>query len=102
MATRLVEANLLPEAVHYCEIISRLIVQSPQQYDQGFIHDVTELGESLKFHDPFYSTGGDLNLQGDPDWLLQIRSASSDSNVSNHTIGKEGLVLEINFGSDRH
>ena len=82
MATRLVEANMLPEAVHYCEIISRLITQSPQQYDSGFIHDVTELGERLKFHDPFYSAGGDLNLQADPDWLLQIRSISSDSTVS--------------------
>lgn len=82
MATRLVEAHLLPEAVHYCEIISRLIVQNPQQYDSGFIHDIAELGESLKFHDPFYAAGGDLISQGDPDWLLQIRSVSTDFNVS--------------------
>lgn len=83
MATRLVEANLLPEAVHYCEVVARLIVQNPQQYEASFIHDVAELGESLKFHDPFYSSGGDLVSQGDPDWLLQIRPLSSDSNVCN-------------------
>ncbi|XP_052130597.1 uncharacterized protein LOC113215394 [Frankliniella occidentalis] len=81
MATRLVEANMLPEAVHYCEVMSRLVVQNPHQYDSGFIHDIAELGERLKFHDPYYSTGGDLSAQGNPDWLLQISSISNEGNV---------------------
>ncbi|KAJ1527871.1 hypothetical protein ONE63_007809 [Megalurothrips usitatus] len=85
MATRLVEANLLPDAVHYCEVVSKLIVQNRQQYETSFVRDVEELSESLKFHDPFYSAGGDLSAQGDPDWLLQLRSVSSNNSLQTYS-----------------
>lgn len=88
MASRLAEIGFLSEAVGYCEAISRIVAQNPSSYDRGFIHNLNELGERLKYSDPSYAGVGDWSAMPEPDWLLQIRnlaeSTVSSDNLTNH------------------
>lgn len=85
MAKRLAEVGLLPEAVHYVEVIANTIAKFPAKYPPYFIQEVYNLGSMLKYYDPVYnSSEGSIN---DPEWLLQLSSVLNDYQVRKSQLG---------------
>ena len=57
------------QALHYCEVISRTIQQSPGAYGQALVHSVLDLASRLKYHDPQRLQEEDMD---DPEWLVAL------------------------------
>ncbi|XP_047425251.1 protein transport protein Sec16A isoform X2 [Mugil cephalus] len=72
-ACRLAEAGLCAQAFHYCEVISRTVLQQPSYYSPIFISQIIQMSEKLRFFDPQLKEKPEQELFNEPDWLYQLR-----------------------------
>ncbi|XP_070176214.1 protein transport protein Sec16A-like isoform X2 [Littorina saxatilis] len=69
-ACRLADNGLAQEAFHYCEVITRQVLQNPARYHPAFISILYSLSTKLKHGDPQKQHSG--HDSADPEWLTQL------------------------------
>ncbi|XP_039513326.1 protein transport protein Sec16A isoform X5 [Pimephales promelas] len=89
-ACRLAESGLCAQAFHYCEVISRTLLNLPEYYSPVFISQLIQMSLRLRFFDPQLKERPEQELFIEPDWLLHLRQL--DGQI------KDGV---INFRADR-
>ncbi|XDV38236.1 hypothetical protein PO909_007686 [Leuciscus waleckii] len=72
-ACRLAESGLCAQAFHYCEVISRTLLNLPEYYSSVFISQLIQMSLRLRFFDPQLKERPEQELFIEPDWLLNLR-----------------------------
>ncbi|ROL50080.1 Protein transport protein Sec16A [Anabarilius grahami] len=72
-ACRLAESGLCAQAFHYCEVISRALLNLPEYYSPVFISQLIQMSLRLRFFDPQLKERPEQELFIEPDWLLHLR-----------------------------
>ncbi|KAK7143113.1 hypothetical protein R3I93_014318 [Phoxinus phoxinus] len=72
-ACRLAESGLCAQAFHYCEVISRTLLNLPEYYSPVFISQLIQMSLRLRFFDPQLKERPEQELFIEPDWLLHLR-----------------------------
>ncbi|XP_077162505.1 protein transport protein Sec16A isoform X2 [Paroedura picta] len=73
-ACRLAEMGLAAQAFHYCEVISKTILQSPCDYSPVLISQLIQISSQLRLFDPQMKEKPEQELFVEPGWLMQLRS----------------------------
>ncbi|XP_043914416.1 protein transport protein Sec16A [Protopterus annectens] len=89
-ACRLADMGLSSQAFHYCEVISRTVLNHPSCYSPFFVSQLIEVSARLCFFDPVLKEKPEGELHIEPEWLLHLRQL--DGQI------KEGVISYI---SDR-
>uniref|UniRef100_A0A8C1B6H7 Protein transport protein sec16 n=1 Tax=Cyprinus carpio carpio TaxID=630221 RepID=A0A8C1B6H7_CYPCA len=72
-ACRLAESGLCAQAFHYCEVISRTLLNLPEYFSPVFISQLIQMSVRLRFFDPQLKERPEQELFIEPDWLLHLR-----------------------------
>uniref|UniRef100_A0A8C2K1Q4 Protein transport protein sec16 n=1 Tax=Cyprinus carpio TaxID=7962 RepID=A0A8C2K1Q4_CYPCA len=91
-ACRLAESGLCAQAFHYCEVISRTLLNLPEYFSPVFISQLIQMSVRLRFFDPQLKERPEQELFIEPDWLLHLRQLDGQIKVSPSTILQDGAV----------
>ncbi|XP_039767721.1 protein transport protein Sec16A isoform X2 [Ornithorhynchus anatinus] len=72
-ACRLAEAGLAAQAFHYCEVISKTILQQPHQYSPVLISQLIQIASQLRLFDPQIKEKPEQESFIEPAWLVQLQ-----------------------------
>ncbi|XP_038601780.1 protein transport protein Sec16A isoform X7 [Tachyglossus aculeatus] len=72
-ACRLAEAGLAAQAFHYCEVISKTILQQPRQYSPVLISQLIQVASQLRLFDPQIKEKPEQESFIEPAWLVQLQ-----------------------------
>lgn len=89
-ACRLADMGLSSQAFHYCEVVSKSVLNHPSCYSPLFVSQLIEVSARLRFFDPVLKEKPEQELHIEPEWLLNLRQL--DGHI------KEGVVSYV---SDR-
>ncbi|XP_054854220.1 protein transport protein Sec16A isoform X2 [Eublepharis macularius] len=81
-ACRLAEMGLAAPAFHYCEVISRAVLQSPCDYSPVLIGQLMQISSQLRLFDPQIKEKPEQELFVEPSWLVQLRNLDGQIKVS--------------------
>ncbi|KAL8174554.1 UNVERIFIED_CONTAM: hypothetical protein K2H54_048798 [Gekko kuhli] len=73
-ACRLAETGLAAQAFHYCEVISKAVLQSPCDYSPVLISQLIQMSSQLRLFDPQMKEKPEQELFVEPSWLVQLRN----------------------------
>ncbi|XP_060107715.1 protein transport protein Sec16A [Heteronotia binoei] len=73
-ACRLAEMGLAAQAFHYCEVISKAVLQSPCDYSPVLIGQLIQISSQLRLFDPQMKEKPEQELFVEPGWLVQLRN----------------------------
>ncbi|XP_048368178.1 protein transport protein Sec16A isoform X1 [Sphaerodactylus townsendi] len=73
-ACRLAEMGLAAQAFHYCEVISKAVLQSPCSYSPVLISQLIQISSQLRLFDPQLKEKPEQELFVEPGWLVQLRN----------------------------
>nr|XP_056716367.1 protein transport protein Sec16A [Euleptes europaea] len=73
-ACRLAEVGLAAQAFHYCEVISKAVLQSPCDYSPVLISQLIQISSQLRLFDPQMKEKPEQELFVEPGWLVQLRN----------------------------
>uniref|UniRef100_A0A8C2AIM2 Protein transport protein sec16 n=1 Tax=Cyprinus carpio TaxID=7962 RepID=A0A8C2AIM2_CYPCA len=80
-ACRLAESGLCAQAFHYCEVISRTLLNLPEYFSPVFISQLIQMSVRLRFFDPQLKERPEQELFIEPDWLLHLRQLDGQIKV---------------------
>ncbi|XP_015269706.1 PREDICTED: protein transport protein Sec16A isoform X2 [Gekko japonicus] len=73
-ACRLAEMGLAAQAFHYCEVISKAVLQGPCDYSPVLISQLIQMSSQLRLFDPQMKEKPEEELFVEPGWLVQLRN----------------------------
>uniref|UniRef100_A0A8C1Q236 Protein transport protein sec16 n=1 Tax=Cyprinus carpio TaxID=7962 RepID=A0A8C1Q236_CYPCA len=99
-ACRLAESGLCAQAFHYCEVISRTLLNLPEYFSPVFISQLIQMSVRLRFFDPQLKERPEQELFIEPDWLLHLRQLDGQIKVCLFSFILKSSCQRIYFDSD--